>query len=177
MSLLVNIPTIITFSRILLIPLFILVVKTKPFLGVLIFVLASATDLLDGYLARKSKQVTKFGILLDPIADKLLVISALIVFVDMEVIDAWIAIVIIAREFIVTGLRIAALSKDMIIPAEMGGKIKTTTQFVSIFILLFDRLYINFDLYTSGIVLLWLSMFVGIVSGIQYFVLFWRRLS
>ncbi len=177
MSLLVNIPTIITFSRILLIPLFIFVVKTKPFLGVLIFVLASATDLLDGYLARKSKQVTKFGILLDPLADKLLVIAALIVFVDMEVIEAWIAIVVIAREFIVTGLRIAALSKDVVIPAEMGGKVKTVTQFASILILLVDRLHINLDLYTSGIVLLWISMLVGIASGIQYFVLFWRRLS
>lgn len=174
----VNIPTIITFSRILLIPLFIFVVKTKPLLGVLVFVLASATDLLDGYIARKSKQVTKLGVLLDPLADKLLVISALIVFVDMGVIDGWIAIVIIIREFVVTGLRIVALSKDIIIPAEMGGKLKTITQFVSIFILLTDRLlFINLDLYTTGYALLWISMIIGVASGIQYFVLFWRRLS
>lgn len=173
----VNIPTIITFSRILLIPLFIFVVKTKPLLGVLVFVLASATDLLDGYIARKSKQVTKLGVLLDPLADKLLVISALIVFVDMEVIEAWIAIVIIAREFIVTGLRIVALSKDIVIPAEIGGKIKTITQFVSIFMFLIDRLPINMDLYNAGIVLLWISMLIGIASGIQYFISFWRRLS
>jgi len=176
-SLLVNIPTIITFSRILLIPLFIFVVKTKPLLGALVFVLASATDLLDGYIARKSKQVTKLGVLLDPLADKLLVISALIVFVDMEVIPAWIAIVIITREFVVTGLRIVALSKDIIIPAEMGGKVKTITQFVSIFILLTDRLHINLDLYASGVALLWISMLIGIASGIQYFISFWRRLS
>lgn len=177
MSLLVNIPTIITFSRILLIPLFIFVVKTKPLLGALVFVLASATDLLDGYIARKSKQVTKLGVLLDPLADKLLVISALVIFVDMEVIPAWIAIVIIIREFVVTGLRIVALSKDIIIPAEMGGKVKTITQFVSIFILLIDRLHINLDLYASGVALLWISMLIGIASGIQYFISFWRRLS
>ncbi|MBI5049520.1 MAG: CDP-diacylglycerol--glycerol-3-phosphate 3-phosphatidyltransferase [Nitrospirae bacterium] len=173
----VNIPTLITFSRILLIPLFILVVAARPLFGTFIFALASVTDLLDGYIARKSKQVTKLGVLLDPLADKLLVISALIVLVDMGLIDAWIAIVIIAREFIVIGLRIAALSKDIIIPAEMGGKIKTVTQFVSIFILLIARSpLISFDyLDDIGIVLLSIGMLIGIVSGIQYFILFWKR--
>lgn len=173
----VNIPTIITFGRILLIPLFIFVVDAKPLFGAFIFALASTTDILDGYIARKSKQVTKLGVLLDPLADKLLVISALIVLVDMGLIEAWIGIVIIAREFIVTGLRIVALSKDIIIPAEMGGKIKTTTQFLSIFILLLNRLHISLDLYSAGIVLLWIAMLIGLASGIQYFALFWRRLS
>ncbi|MCK5286360.1 MAG: CDP-diacylglycerol--glycerol-3-phosphate 3-phosphatidyltransferase [Thermodesulfovibrionia bacterium] len=172
-----NIPIIITFSRILLIPIFILVVSTKPLLGTIIFLLAILTDIFDGYIARKSKQVTKLGMLLDPLADKLLTISALIVLVDMGFIEAWIAIVIIAREFIVTGLRIVALSKDIIIPAEMGGKIKTTAQFVSIVILLLDRSLVSLDLYTMGIALLWFAMLVGIASGIQYFVLFWKRLT
>ena len=95
----------------------------------------------------------------------------------MGFIEAWIAIVIIAREFIVTGLRIVALSKDIIIPAEMGGKIKTTAQFVSIVILLLDRSLVSLDLYTMGIALLWFAMLVGIASGIQYFVLFWKRLT
>lgn len=172
----VNIPTIITFSRILIIPLFIIVAMTDPMLGAAIFALASATDLLDGYIARKSKQVTKFGILLDPLADKLLVISALIVLVDMELIPAWIAIVIIAREFIVTGLRIVALSKDIVIPAESGGKIKMVAQITSILLLLIDKTSINIDLYSTGITLLWIAMFIGLASGIQYFVLFWKRL-
>lgn len=143
------------------------------------FAVASITDLLDGYVARRSKQVTKLGILLDPVADKLLVISALVIFVDMEVVPAWIAIVIIVREFLVTGLRIAALSKDIVIPAEMGGKIKTTFQLTSIFILLIDLSpSINFDfLYDLGIVTLWIAMFIGIASGVQYLVQFWRRLS
>jgi CDP-diacylglycerol--glycerol-3-phosphate 3-phosphatidyltransferase len=153
------------------------VVGTKPLLGTIIFLLAILTDTFDGYIARKSKQVTKLGMLLDPLADKLLVISALIVLVDMGFIEAWIAIVIIAREFIVTGLRIVALSKDILIPAETGGKIKTTAQFISIVILLIDRSIVSLDLYTMGIALLWFAMLVGIASGIQYFVLFWKRLT
>jgi CDP-diacylglycerol--glycerol-3-phosphate 3-phosphatidyltransferase len=169
-------PTVITFGRILLIPLFIFVVYSKPLFGAFIFVFASATDVLDGYIARKSRQVTKFGVLLDPIADKLLVISALIVLVDTGLIDAWIAIIIIIREFVVTGLRIVALPKNIIIPAEAGGKIKMIIQFVSIFILLVSRSHIAIDLYGSGVVLLWIAMIIGLISGIQYFVLFWRRL-
>jgi len=173
---LVNIPTVITFSRILIIPFFIIVTTTDPLLGAAIFAFASATDLIDGYIARKSKKVTKFGILLDPLADKLLVISALIVLVDMALIPAWIAIVIIAREFIVTGLRIVALSRNIVIPAESGGKLKMIVQIMAILVLLMDKTLINFDLYSPGITLLWIAMFIGIVSGIQYFVLFWKRL-
>ncbi|MBI5025731.1 MAG: CDP-diacylglycerol--glycerol-3-phosphate 3-phosphatidyltransferase [Nitrospirae bacterium] len=172
----VNLPTIITVSRILLIPFFVLLVGPKPLLGASLFAFASLTDLLDGYLARRSKQVTKLGILLDPLADKLLVIAALIVLVDIGLIPAWIAIVIIAREFVVTGLRIIALSRDMIIPAELGGKIKLVTQIAAILILFVHRSFFAFDLYNIGIVLLWSAMIIGIVSGVQYFISFWRRL-
>jgi CDP-diacylglycerol--glycerol-3-phosphate 3-phosphatidyltransferase len=174
---LVNLPTLITFGRIFLIPLFVFFVYSKPLFGVFIFVFASATDILDGYIARKSRQVTKFGVLLDPIADKLLIISALIVLVDITPIAAWIVIIIIAREFIVTGLRVIALSRDIIIPAEMGGKIKMMAQFTSIVALLLDHSHIGIDLYGIGIGLLWVAMIIGIVSGVQYFVLFRRRLS
>jgi CDP-diacylglycerol--glycerol-3-phosphate 3-phosphatidyltransferase len=170
-------PTVITLGRILLIPLFVFVVYTNPLLGAFIFVFASATDVLDGYIARKSKQVTKFGVLLDPIADKLLVISALVVLVDTGLIAAWLAIVIIVREFIVTGLRIAALPRDIIIPAETGGKIKMVIQFSSIFILLTSRSHVNLELYSTGIFLLWIALIIGIVSGMQYFVQYWKRLS
>ncbi len=172
----INLPTIITFSRILIILPFILVASENPFLGAVLFAFASLTDLLDGYLARKSKQITKLGILLDPIADKLLVISALIVLVDMALIPAWIAIVIIAREFIITGLRVVALSKDIVIPAEMGGKIKVTAQISSILALLIDKTFISMDLYSLGITLMWIAMILGVISGIQYFVLFWKRI-
>lgn len=176
-NLLINLPTVITFSRILLIPIFVSVAYTKPLIGAFIFAVASLTDVLDGYIARRAKQVTKLGVLLDPVADKLLVISALIVFVDMEVIPAWIAIVIIAREFLVTGLRIVALSKDIVIPAESGGKIKMAAQISSVLIILVDKAYIiNIDLYSTGITLLWFAMLIGVISGFQYFIMFWRRL-
>jgi CDP-diacylglycerol--glycerol-3-phosphate 3-phosphatidyltransferase len=170
-------PTVITFGRILLIPLFVSVVYSKPLLGVFIFIFASATDVLDGYVARKSQQVTKFGVLLDPIADKLLIISALIVLVDITPIASWIIIIIIAREFIITGLRVIALSKDIIIPAEMGGKVKMVAQFISIVALLLDRSHIGVDLYGIGVGLLWIAMVIGIVSGFQYFVLFRKQFS
>ncbi|MEW6714618.1 MAG: CDP-diacylglycerol--glycerol-3-phosphate 3-phosphatidyltransferase [Nitrospirota bacterium] len=172
-----NLPTTITFSRILLIPLFVFVAARNPMLGAVIFAIASITDLLDGYIARRSKQVTKFGIILDPIADKLLVISALIIFVDMELVPAWIAIVIIAREFTVTGLRIVALSKDIVIPAEAGGKIKMGAQITAILVLLVDKSqFIGIDLYSVGIAFLWVAMLIGIFSGVQYFILFGKRL-
>lgn len=172
----VNIPIVITFSRMLIIIPFVLIAPEHPFLGAVIFSIAAITDYLDGYIARKKKQVTKLGILLDPIADKLLVISAMILFVDMELIPAWIAIVIIAREFIVTGLRVVALSMDIVIPAEMGGKIKVTAQISSIIVLLVDKSFVSMDLYSIGILLLWIAMVLGILSGIQYFVIFWKRI-
>ena len=172
----VSVPTIITLSRILIILPFILVASDRPFLGAVLFAIAALTDLLDGYVARKTRQVTKLGILLDPIADKLLVISALILLVDMAMIPAWIAIIIIVREFIVTGLRIVAISKDIVIPAEMGGKIKTVSQIASILVLFLDRTFIETDFYAMGITLLWIAMVLGIVSGVQYYILFWKRI-
>ncbi len=171
----INLPTIITFSRILIILPFILIAPEHPFLGAILFGIASLTDLLDGYLARKTGQVTKLGILLDPIADKLLVISALVLFVDMEVIPAWIAIVIIAREFIVTGLRFVALSKEIVIPAEKGGKLKVTAQISAIIVLFLDRTFMSIDLFGTGVLFLWIAMILGIYSGVQYFHLFWKR--
>lgn len=172
----VNIPTIITFSRIVIIIPFVLIASGNPLLGAVLFAVAAATDFLDGYIARRSQQVTKLGILLDPIADKLLVISALIVLVDMGLISAWIAIIIIVREFIVTGLRIVALSKDIVIPAEVGGKIKVVAQISSILILFLDHTLMNYDLYSIGITLLWIAMVLGLISGVQYFIIFWKRL-
>ena len=172
----VNIPTIITFSRIVIILPFVLIASKQPLWGAVLFSIAAITDFLDGYIARKSGQITKMGILLDPIADKLLVISALIVLVDMAIIHAWIAIVIIAREFIITGLRIVALTKEIVIPAEMGGKIKVTAQIASIILLLLDRTFLFSDLYGLGIFLLWIALILGLVSGVQYFILFWKKL-
>lgn len=171
-----NLPTIITLSRIILIPFFVLIAPDRPFLGALIFGVASITDFLDGYLARKTGQITKFGIILDPIADKFLVISALILLVDMARLSAWIAIAIIVREFLVTGLRAVALSKDIVIPAEMGGKLKTFSQITAILCLIISMNIFGIDLYDVGIVFIWIAMVLSIISGVQYTVSFWKRI-
>lgn len=172
----INIPTLITLSRIILIPFFVLVTPDRPFLGALIFGIASLTDFLDGYVARKTGQITKFGIILDPIADKFLVISALILLVDMARVSVWIAIIIIVREFLVTALRVVALSKDIVIRAEMGGKLKTASQLIAILCLIFSMDVFGIDLYDVGIVFIWIALILSIVSGIQYTISFWKKI-
>lgn len=169
-----NIPTVLTLSRIVLIPFFVLLVYNHPFLGALVFSIASITDFLDGYLARRSGQVTKFGIIMDPIADKFLIISATIVLVDMERIPAWMAIVLIVREFLITALRVVALSRDILIPAEMGGKLKTAAQITAILCLILMGNFLIVDLYDVGIVLIWVALVLAVVSGVKYTLAFWR---
>jgi CDP-diacylglycerol--glycerol-3-phosphate 3-phosphatidyltransferase len=171
-----NIPTVLTLSRIVLIPFFVISVYHHPILGALVFGIASVTDFLDGYLARRSGQVTKFGIIMDPIADKFLIISALIVLVDMERITAWMAIVLIMREFLITALRVVALSRDIVIPAEMGGKLKTTAQISAILCLILTGNFFIFDLYDVGIVLIWVALVLAVVSGVKYTLAFWRTI-
>lgn len=171
-----NLPTFLTLSRIVLIPVFVFTVYQHPIFGAIIFSIASLTDFLDGYLARRSGEVTKFGIILDPIADKFLVISALIVLVEMERLPAWIAIIIIVREFLVTGLRAVALSKDIVIPAELGGKIKTSIQIFAVLCLILMGSVYDIDLYDIGMVLIWIALVLSVISGIKYTVSFWRKI-
>lgn len=172
-----NIPTILTFSRIVLIPFFILITPQSPLIGISIFLIASLTDFLDGYLARRSGEITKFGIILDPIADKFLVISALILLVDMVRLSAWVAIVIIVREFVVTALRVVALSKDIVIPAETGGKLKTAAQMTAIILLLLPGGIGDLDFYDVGLVLMYVALVLALVSGVKYTVSFWKRVQ
>jgi len=177
-TLTINLPTALTLSRIVLIPFFVLTVYNHPVIGALVFSIASITDFLDGYLARRSGQITKFGIIMDPLADKFLVISALVVLVDMERLSALIAIILIVREFLVTGLRVVALSKDIVIPAETGGKLKTGAQITAILCLIlmgsiFDNL--PFDLYDIGLVFIWVALILSVTSGVQYTVSFWKK--
>ncbi len=174
-----NLPTVLTLSRIVFIPFFVLSVSHHPVLGALIFGVASITDFLDGYLARKSGQITKFGIIMDPIADKFLVISALIVLVDMTRLSVEIAIILIVREFLVTALRVVALSKDIVMPAEMGGKLKTAAQITAVLCLIlvgtfFDNL--PFDLYDIGRIFIAIAVVLSVTSGIKYTVSFWRSM-
>jgi CDP-diacylglycerol--glycerol-3-phosphate 3-phosphatidyltransferase len=172
-----NLPTILTFSRIVLIPFFVIITPESPLLGISIFLIASATDFLDGYLARRSGDITKFGIILDPIADKFLVISALILLVDMVRLSAWIAIIMIVREFVVTALRVVALSKNIVIPAERGGKLKTAAQMTSIILLLLPGGIGSVDFYDVGIILMYIALLLALVSGVQYTTSFWRQIQ
>ncbi len=171
-----NVPIILTLSRIVLIPFFVISVYHHPFLGALVFGIASITDFLDGYLARRSGQVTKFGIIMDPIADKFLIISAIIVLVDMERLPAWMAIVLIVRDFLITALRVVALSRDILMPAEMGGKLKTFAQITAILCLILMGNFFVVDLYDVGIVLIWAALVLAVVSGIKYTLYFWRTI-
>jgi CDP-diacylglycerol--glycerol-3-phosphate 3-phosphatidyltransferase len=172
-----NIPTILTLSRIVVIPLFIVVTPGNNLAGALIFSLASITDFLDGYLARRSGEVTTFGIIVDPIADKFLVIAALILLVDMGRISVWVAVIVIVREFLVTALRAVALSMDIVIKAEMGGKLKTAAQIAGIICLILSWNLLGLDLYDVGLAAIWISIVLGIISGVQYMTSFWRKVT
>ena len=136
----------------------------------LIFIIAASTDGLDGYIARKNKQVTNLGKLLDPLADKLLVAAVLISLVEMDKVDAWIVIVIISREFAVTGLRQVALLEGSVIAASKWGKWKTGVQITMIIALLlnnfpFALFDVPFDLIAS-----WAAALITVYSGVDYFV-------
>jgi len=171
-----NLPTVLTLSRIVFIPVFILTVFKHPLFGAIIFGVASMTDFLDGYLARRLNKITKFGIILDPIVDKFLIVAALFVLVDMGKLPSWIAIIMTVREFLVTGLRVVALSKDIIIPAEIGGKLKTTTQILAILCLILGDSILGINLNVPGIILIWIALVLAVISGVKYTISFWKRL-
>jgi CDP-diacylglycerol--glycerol-3-phosphate 3-phosphatidyltransferase len=176
-----NLPNFITLTRILLIPVFVVLFATptpnRSFSAGLVFVVAAVTDLLDGYLARRNGQVTTLGKLLDPIADKLLVLSALILLVNVDRVSALVAIVIIAREVAVTGIRAIAAGEGMVIAAETTGKYKMGLQVVAIVLLVLEGTFLSDlgNLHLAGIVTLYLSLVLGYVSGGQYVWSFWKQ--
>ena len=182
-----NIANKLTLIRILLVPFFIFFMVYDTFqmriASMLIFILASLTDTLDGYLARKYKTVTDFGKFMDPLADKLLVSAALISFVEIiELsIPAWMVITIISREFIITGLRSIAATKNIIIPAALSGKFKTTLQMIAIitilFILCINSLLVEFFkidpqtiflLRITPFILMFITTILTLISGLSY---------
>lgn len=180
-----NLPNKITISRIFLIPLFVIIMvipfswgemklfgTTLPvthFIGALIFIIASTTDWVDGYFARKHNLVTNLGKFLDPLADKLLISTALIVLVELNMAPSWIVVLIISREFAVTGLRAILANEGEVVAANMLGKIKTWTQIIAISALLlhntiFELISIPFDM-----IALWVALFFTLWSGWDYF--------
>lgn len=160
-----NLPNKITILRILLIPIFITLfyikIKYIEYIAAIVFIILALTDALDGYIARKKKQVTKLGKLIDPLADKLLISAALIFLIGRGV-PPWMAFIIIAREFAVTGLRLSAQSKNITIPSSKWGKTKTISQIVAIVAVI-----INFPFN-------WWFMLIAVIltltSGIDYFI-------
>lgn len=187
-----NLPNKITVARMLLIPIMIIVpylglnnilfgsVTIGSFITLIIFLIASFTDFLDGYLARKNNLVTTFGKFLDPIADKLLVLSALIMLVEQGIIPGWIPIIIAAREFIVSGIRMLAAGDGKVIAASWYGKVKTVSQMVAISLaFLSTNTFMQFTSVEMGTgalilnILMSLAMIVAvlmtILSGVDYF--------
>lgn len=157
-----------------MVPIFMIVLLTRipygQFIAAFIFILAASTDGLDGYIARTRKQVTKLGKFMDPLADKLLISAALISLVELDKIPAWIAIVIISREFAVSGLRSIAASEGIVIAASALGKVKTVTQIVAIVIILLEDWLVSFLGVYLGTPVLYLAVIVTIISGLDYFI-------
>ncbi len=164
-----NVPNVLTVIRILLVPVLIVALLEKTgggdLLAAIVFAIASLTDAIDGYLARSRNWVTTFGKLMDPIADKLLIIAALIALVSLNRLAAWVAMVIIAREFAVTVLRVAVgTQQGVVIPANMWGKLKTAVQVLMVLVLIAVH---GHPLWAT--LLVYATVIVTVLSGVDYF--------
>jgi CDP-diacylglycerol---glycerol-3-phosphate 3-phosphatidyltransferase len=164
----VNVPNVLTVFRILLVPVLVVALldatPSGDLLAAIVFAIASLTDLLDGYLARTRNAITTFGKLMDPIADKLLIVAALVALVSLERLAAWVAMVIIAREFAVTVTRLYATQQGVVIAANWWGKAKTIVQVAAIFfVIAFDPT----PLWVDGLV--YAAVAITVISGIDYF--------
>jgi len=171
-----NLPNILTIVRILLVPPLVVVLLTKvpdkEWWGLGLFLLAALMDFLDGYLARRRKQVTRLGTLLDPAADKILMSAAFISLVELGLAPAWMVVVIIAREFAVSSLRAFASSEGLVIAAGVSGKIKTIVQIVAVALLIIYNQLGEFRHLAP--ISLWVALAITVYSGIEYFVRFGR---
>ncbi|WP_236895217.1 CDP-diacylglycerol--glycerol-3-phosphate 3-phosphatidyltransferase [Clostridium beijerinckii] len=184
-----NLANKLTLIRIFLVPVFLVFIAVKDipygsFIATFIFILASLTDKLDGYIARSRNQITNFGKFMDPLADKLLVTAALISLVDLQVVPGWAAVVIIAREFAVSGLRSIAAAQGRVIAASWWGKIKTVIQIIAIILLLLKvnihdakllKIFVIDNYYLKGffkfapMIMLMIAVIVTLLSGYDYF--------
>ena len=167
-----NLPNKLTLLRICLIPVFVILMLSQVsnffLISCIIFIIASITDFLDGKIARKYNLVTDFGKFMDPLADKLLVCSALIALVDLDRIPAWVVIIIIAREFIISGFRLIASDNGVVIAASYWGKFKTTFQMIMIILLI-----LNIDYPYSNIVnmvIMYIALALTIISLLDYII-------
>lgn len=166
-----NLPNKLTMFRVILIPFFIvfLLVPITPFdkwIALGIFIVASLTDLLDGHIARKYHLVTNFGKFMDPLADKLLVCSALICLIELERIPSWMVIIIIAREFVISGFRLIASDNGVVIAASYWGKFKTTFQMIAVCLMIADIAALG--LVTN--IVTWIAVILTVVSLVDYLI-------
>ncbi len=172
--LMMNLANKLTVLRIILVPIFLICAMvnttTANIIALSIFIVASVTDKLDGYIARSRNQITNFGKFMDPLADKLLVTCALILLVEKGIIAAWVVVVIIAREFIVSGLRTLAASQGVVIAASNWGKLKTVIQMIAIIMGLLSLVYNPEWLNITTQVTIYLAAVITIISGVDYFV-------
>ena len=184
-----NLANKLTLVRIFLVPVFLVFIAVKgipygSFIATFIFILASLTDKLDGYVARSRNQITNFGKFMDPLADKLLVTAALISLVELQVVPGWAAVVILAREFAVSGLRSIAAAQGRVIAASWWGKIKTVIQIMAIILLLLkvnihdarllkifviDNHYVKEFFKIAPTAMLMIAVIVTLISGYDYF--------
>lgn len=166
-----NTPNKLTVARMIMVPFLVVFLLTgwggeaNRYIALVIFAAASITDWFDGYLARKNNLVTNFGKFMDPLADKLLVCSAMICFIELDKLPAWIVIIIIGREFIISGFRLIAAENGIVIAANYWGKFKTVSQMIMIILLLIDLGGV-FDILEQ--VFIWLSVALTIISLITY---------
>lgn len=168
-----NLPNKLTIFRVILIPFFIIfllipITSYDKWIALAIFIVASLTDLLDGKIARKYNLVTNFGKFMDPLADKLLVCSALICFVEMGKMPSWMVIVIVSREFIISGFRLVGADNGRVIAASYWGKIKTVSQMVMICLIIADipNTFMNYLTF----IFLWASLILTIISLVDYLI-------
>ncbi|MGN0136803.1 CDP-diacylglycerol--glycerol-3-phosphate 3-phosphatidyltransferase [Anaerotignum sp.] len=166
-----NLPNKLTLLRVFMIPVFLLVLFLAPepinrYVAVIIFIVASLTDMLDGKIARKYNLVSNFGKFMDPLADKLLVMSALVSMVALEDLAAWVVIIILAREFAITGFRTLAMEANIVMAASWWGKVKTTTQMIMIPVVLLQLPFSCMPMVEN--ILVALAVFFTIFSGADY---------
>lgn len=166
-----NLPNLLTLFRILLVPLLVVALLTefegKTFIGLGVFLLAALTDFLDGFIARRRRQVTNLGKLLDPAADKILTSAAFISLVELGLAPAWMVVIIVAREFAVSTLRSVAASQNEVMAAAPSGKVKTVLQIVAISLLIVSDQMGRFSILPE--LALWAALLATIYSGIEYF--------
>lgn len=171
-----NLPNSLTLLRIVAVPVIVVALLDETPNGdtfaAIVFALAALTDGLDGYIARSRKQITTFGKLMDPLADKLLITAALVSLVSLDRLAAWVAMIIIAREFAITGLRAVAAERGIVISASWMGKVKTVLQIAAVFALIaFDPSPLWVDL------LVYAAVAATIISGVDYFLGLRRRID